>query len=110
MYSPFPSAERDLRRYPPHVLDRDAYEYRRRPNPSATAALRDYPTPDPFETLDGFRRFHHEDIADLSNDDLARERFRARVRWAFEPPTETVNYRWLLQRMARLDAEAARRR
>jgi hemerythrin len=64
-----------------------------------------YPDPDEFETAESFHRAHHDDIPHLTDEELADERFLSRHRRALErEPSD-----WLRARIARLDAEAARR-
>jgi hypothetical protein len=65
-----------------------------------------YPDPRPFVTAEDFARAHHDDVRDLTDDALEDERFLSRQRRALEPrPGE-----WLRERIARLDAEASRRK
>jgi hypothetical protein len=65
-----------------------------------------YPDPQPFLTAEDFARAHHDDVRDLSDDELEDERLLARQRRALEArPGE-----WLRERIARLDAEAAGRK
>src|SRR5262245_65501050 len=64
-----------------------------------------YPTPDGLESAEAFARTTHEDLVQLTLDDLDRERFLARWRWALGDPCP-----WLAERIARLDCEAERRR
>ena len=64
-----------------------------------------YPDPQ-MTTAEGFIRQYHDDVADLDDMRLEDERLLARLRRATDRrPTEG-----LLERIARLDTEAARRR
>jgi hypothetical protein len=65
-----------------------------------------YPEPRPFDTFEQFQRAQHEDIAGMTDEKLDDERWAARTRRALSTePTE-----WLRERIARLEAEASRRR
>ena len=71
----------------------------------AELILEVYDDPDPCASLEEFKRFTNEDVPGLSLEDLDRERFLARLRWALDPDSA-----WLRDRLACLDREAARRR
>lgn len=64
-----------------------------------------YPDPEPFDTAEQFARACHDDIAQLDNQTVYRERVLARMRWALTPAPSP----WLVERMCRLDTEAERR-
>jgi hypothetical protein len=100
-------SDRISRLYPPRVLDRSEYEPRR----PSTVTLADlviaaYPDPEPYSTAEAFARFNHDDLAAMTLDELDRERWRARNRLAYDQRPSA----WLFDRIARLDALAARRR
>jgi len=65
-----------------------------------------YSDPDPFDSSEQFTRFHHDDLAGLSLEQLDDERILARLRRALSGQPSS----WLAERIARLEAEAARRR
>jgi hypothetical protein len=65
-----------------------------------------YPDPNPYDMVEEFRRWRHEDVGLLDDDTLLRERTLAKLRWA---TTETPST-WLRDRLHVLDAEAGRRR
>ena len=69
-----------------------------------------YPEPEPFDTAEGFARSHHDDIGALSLDAINAERILARLRWATLVHHREAPSAWLLERIARLDREAERRR
>jgi hypothetical protein len=70
-----------------------------------------YPDPLPFDSAESFARYHHDDIAPaLADEDLEDERFLAHLRRALERRARREVSAWLRERIARLDAEAARRR
>ena len=95
------------RLYPSRVLDRSEYEPGRQPNVTLAAlTIEAYADPNPYETAEAFAKYHHDDLAAMTLEDLDRERMAARLRRTFDPrPSE-----WLLNRLAKLDAIAARRR
>jgi hypothetical protein len=65
-----------------------------------------YPDPQPLDTFEQFARDAHDDIGGLTLERLDDERLLARLRRALSPqPSE-----WLRERIARLEAEAGRRR
>ncbi len=65
-----------------------------------------YADPSPYDSIENFARARHEDIASMDDTALDRERIQARLRWAFSLAPSS----WLLERVARLDREAVRRR
>jgi hypothetical protein len=75
--------------------------------PPLSALVADvYPDPQPWLTAEGFMRAAHGDIQTLDNEQLENERLLSRLRRALDPqPSE-----WLRERIAKLDAEAARRK
>ena len=100
---------KDLRRYPPGILDREQYEAR--PRRAQATTLREllaveYADPRPFDTAESFARQCHDDIQSLTDERLDNERLLARFRKACEPRPSA----WLVERVARLEAEAQRRR
>jgi hypothetical protein len=66
------------------------------------AALRD---PDPYDSVEAFSRYTHEDVPALSLDALDDERWRLRTARAFGLLTP-----WGGDRLVRLDRESQRRR
>jgi hypothetical protein len=77
----------------------------RSPSDLALLAVEAYPDPKPFSTAEQFARHNHDDISQLTDEDLDRERIRASLRFAYDDhPTA-----WFLERRSRLDAEATRR-
>jgi hypothetical protein len=65
-----------------------------------------YPDPNPYDMVEDFRRWRHEDVGLLDDHTLLRERTLAKLRWATtEKPSP-----WLRDRLRVLDAEAGRRR
>ena len=72
--------------------------------PSALGAMLDETYPDGTRlTLDG--RIDHSDIPLLADEEIDRERVLCVLRWALTHRPSA----WLIQRRARLDAEAERR-
>lgn len=65
-----------------------------------------YPDPLAFMTAEGFARACHEDVYQLSDPELEDERLLSRLRRSLSP----LPSRWLLERIAVLDQEIARRR
>lgn len=96
-----------LRAYPRGMLDAHSYE-RRSGHPIATLeALIEmaYPTPSQYDSAESFARYHHDDIEQLSDEALDRERVRARFAWAFSADPSP----WLIERIAQLEGAARAR-
>jgi len=70
-----------------------------------TLLARAYGDPNPYDTVESFARFNHDDISRLTDEELDKERLKARVRWAFS----TKPSPWLIERMARLEDAAMER-
>jgi hypothetical protein len=64
-----------------------------------------YPDPEPWLTAEAFARAAHDDVAGLDDAALEDERLLSRLRRAIDPRPSA----WLLERVSRLDQEAARR-
>jgi hypothetical protein len=80
---------------------------RPRPEPALARLLREmYPDPAQFDSAESFARFNHDDVRDLADDALADQRLLAYLRRA----CERASGEWLVERIARLDAENARRK
>src|SRR5918998_1563080 len=62
-----------------------------------------YPLPHPLVTLEEFLRFRHEDLADFSDEALAREYRRVRARADLDP--DEASRAWLDGRLAAIDIE-----
>lgn len=60
-------------------------------------------TPRPMRTLEHFQRLHHRDVAGLSDDALAAEGRRARLRADLDD--DPVSRCWFLERAAAIDTE-----
>lgn len=101
---------KDVRRYPRGILDPAEYgpKARRSQAPvTLQGLLRErYPDPEAFTSAEQFAKAHHDDIPTLSDQGLDDERLLARFRRAAEPRPSS----WLVERVARLEAEAQRRR
>jgi hypothetical protein len=69
-----------------------------------------YPEPQPLASAEAFARMHHDDLADLSLDEIDAERILARQRWAVFIHHRAEPTVWLEERIARLDLTAARLR
>jgi hypothetical protein len=99
-----------IRAYPPGVLDRREYKTPNSVRPSerraAELAISGYPDPETYLTAEGFARTCHADLQHMDLEDIDRERFRARLRWAYDPRPSL----WLRDRIARLEVLAERRR
>ncbi len=65
-----------------------------------------YPDPLQFDSAEAFARYHHDDVRTLTDDAIADERLLAYLRRACERSPQS----WLMERIERLDAEAARRK
>ena len=57
-----------------------------------------YRTPDPVETLEEYRRFHHQDVAKMGPIDRQRELLRIEIRLAFDTKPQA----WLTERLVAL--------
>jgi len=100
-------SERISRLYPAHALDRHEYEPRaERAITLVELVIAAYPDPELYTTAEAFARFNHDDLDAMTLDELDRERWRARARWAYDEQPS----RWLYDRLMRLDALAARHR
>lgn len=69
-----------------------------------------YPEPDECDSLEEFARSRHEDIPGLDLDGVNAHRWVARTVWAARTVHGAEVSEWLLDRLARLDREAERRR
>jgi hypothetical protein len=65
-----------------------------------------YPEPPIYDTAESFAKFHHDDIASLSDEQLDDQRLLARLARALSPRPSA----WLVERITRLELEAGRRR
>jgi hypothetical protein len=65
-----------------------------------------YGEPDPFASAEQFARANHDDIGDLTLDEVDAERILVRIRWAALVHHRGMPSAWLQQRIARLDRAA----
>ena len=65
-----------------------------------------YAEPDPFVSAEQFARSNHDDIPDLSLDEIDAERILVRVRWAALVHHREEPSIWIRERIARLDRAA----
>lgn len=69
-----------------------------------------YCEPNQFDSTESFERAHHDDLAQLTLDELDAERILARFRWAALIHHRVGPSLWLEERIARLDQAAMRLR
>jgi hypothetical protein len=69
-----------------------------------------YSEPNLFDSAEGFERANHDDLAQLTLDELDAERILARFRWAVLIHNRAEPSLWLQERIARLDQAAVRLR
>ncbi len=69
-----------------------------------------YREPDPLASAEQLARTHHDDLGQLTLDEIDAERILARLRWAVIIHHREQPSAWLEERIALLDQRAARLR
>jgi hypothetical protein len=101
---------RALRAYPRGMLDRPVSRRTRRMDFVEALGVGLYPDPKRFDSAESFLRATHDDVRDLTDEALVLERFLSLQRRAVESAARIPPSPWLVERIARLETEAERRR